>query len=140
MLQKPILRILPLASALQALKEAPTAEARTEVMANIIIAGGGIWMFGPDQPEGMAEISLCNVVGLGETAEQATADWMAAAARTLEHGVCILWYARQVQADCTQHDDVTVAEACRIIEARSDDPTESARARDLRVLIEGEAA
>lgn len=53
---------------------------------------------------------------------------------------CALWYARAVLADAPQHDDDTVAAACTLIEAHSPDPTERARAADLRTLIEGETA
>lgn len=51
-----------------------------------------------------------------------------------------LWHARAAVADVTSHDDATVAAACRVIEDNSPDAEERDRARDLRVLIEGEAA
>ncbi|MEN9062874.1 hypothetical protein [Ponticoccus litoralis] len=51
-----------------------------------------------------------------------------------------LWHARAAVADVTSHDDATVAAACSVIENNSTDPDERDRARDLRVLIEGETA
>lgn len=51
-----------------------------------------------------------------------------------------LTYARQIHADTPQHRDRPLSIACAIIEAKSPDQTERAEARDLRILIEGEAA
>lgn len=52
-----------------------------------------------------------------------------------------LWYARAVLADVKDHDDATIAAACRhLIEDPQADPEEWFRARDMLVLIEGEMA
>lgn len=61
-----------------------------------------------------------------------------AAAERPEDGA--LGYARAVIADVADFEDTDIAAACAVIEAQSDDPEERARARDLRALVEGEAA
>jgi hypothetical protein len=51
------------------------------------------------------------------------------------------WYARAVLADIADHDDATIATACRALIADPEtDPDVWFRARDLLVLVEGEAA
>lgn len=54
-------------------------------------------------------------------------------------GADALWYARAAVTDATQHDDETVASACRILISHPDtDPETWFRARDMLCLIEGE--
>jgi hypothetical protein len=56
-------------------------------------------------------------------------------------GADSIWYARAVLADATDHDDLTIATACRsLIEDPDIDPDTWFKARDMLVLVEGEAA
>jgi hypothetical protein len=54
-------------------------------------------------------------------------------------GADVLWYARAALSDATQHDDETVASACKILISHPDtDPDTWFRARDMLALVEGE--
>lgn len=59
-----------------------------------------------------------------------------------QDGADSLWYARAVLADATHFDDAAVAEACRLLinAGCRTEPETWFRARDMLVLIEGEAA
>ena len=61
--------------------------------------------------------------------------------RVHDGGADGLWYARAVLADIKDHDDATIAAACRtLIDDPQTDPETWFRARDMLVLVEGEAA
>lgn len=61
--------------------------------------------------------------------------------RVHDGGADDLWYARAVLSDAIDHDDATIAAACRtLIRAPATDPETWFRARDMLVLVEGEAA
>lgn len=57
--------------------------------------------------------------------------------RVTEGGADGLWYARAVMTDAKDHDDATIAEACRVlIRSPETDPETWFRARDMLKLVE----